>query len=186
MRAMLTKKMQFEEEKFKIRCSWTQLYFIEGLIEFMKGSIARKNNFEVKDQNEKRAWIEGLQLNQIKGQIEEIRSLLINWGSNCINSRPRTNVEKAANFRADNWIWQGYNWIDFYNQNCNWGLDWTNHKLRTNVNSDTFLPPFPFKWNGAFFPKRHRFMHCSCKQKRPKWCHFERHCGSSSSSGHAR
>jgi len=54
MRAMLTKKMQFEEEKFRIRCSWTQLYFIESLIEFMEGSIARKNNFEVKDQNEKR------------------------------------------------------------------------------------------------------------------------------------
>jgi hypothetical protein len=46
MRALLTKKIQFEEEKSKIRCLWTQLNFIEGLIEFMEGLIARKNNFE--------------------------------------------------------------------------------------------------------------------------------------------
>jgi hypothetical protein len=44
---MLTKKIQFEEEKSKIRCLWTQLNFIEGLIEFIKGLIARKNDFEV-------------------------------------------------------------------------------------------------------------------------------------------
>jgi len=42
MRVLLTKKIQFEEEKFKIRCLWTQLNFIEGLIEFMKDFIARK------------------------------------------------------------------------------------------------------------------------------------------------
>ena len=47
MRALLTKKIQFEEEKSKIRYLWTQLNFIEGLIEFMEGLIARKNNFEV-------------------------------------------------------------------------------------------------------------------------------------------
>ena len=47
MRVMLTKKIQFEEEKSKIRCLWTQLNFIEGLIEFIKGLIARKNDFEV-------------------------------------------------------------------------------------------------------------------------------------------
>jgi hypothetical protein len=45
MRAMLTRKIQFEEEKSKIRCLWTQLNFIEGLIEFMEGLIARKNWF---------------------------------------------------------------------------------------------------------------------------------------------
>ena len=45
MRAMLTKKIQFKEEKSKIRCLWTQLNFIEGLIEFMEGLIARKNDF---------------------------------------------------------------------------------------------------------------------------------------------
>jgi hypothetical protein len=37
MRALLTKKIQFEEEKFKIRCLWTELNFIKGLIEFMEG-----------------------------------------------------------------------------------------------------------------------------------------------------
>jgi len=47
MRVMLAKKIQFEEEKSKIRCLWTQLNFIEGLIEFIEGLIARKINFEV-------------------------------------------------------------------------------------------------------------------------------------------
>jgi len=47
MRALLTKKIQFEEEKFKIRCLWTQLNFIEGLIEFMEVLIARKIDFGV-------------------------------------------------------------------------------------------------------------------------------------------
>jgi len=47
MKALLMKKNQFEEEKFKIRCLWTQLNFIEGLIEFMEGSIARKIDFQV-------------------------------------------------------------------------------------------------------------------------------------------
>jgi hypothetical protein len=42
---LLAKKIQFEEEKSKIRHLWTRLNFIEGLIEFMEGLIARKNNF---------------------------------------------------------------------------------------------------------------------------------------------
>jgi hypothetical protein len=46
MRALLTRKIQFEEEKSKIKCLWTQLIFIEGLIEFMEGLIARKNIFK--------------------------------------------------------------------------------------------------------------------------------------------
>jgi hypothetical protein len=36
------RKIQFEEEKSKIRCLWTQLNFIQGLIEFIEGLIARK------------------------------------------------------------------------------------------------------------------------------------------------
>ena len=47
MRALLTKKNQFKEEKSKIKCLWTQLNFIEGLIEFMKVLIARKIDFGV-------------------------------------------------------------------------------------------------------------------------------------------
>jgi hypothetical protein len=39
------KKIWFEEENSKIRCFWTQLNFIEGLIEFMKGLIVRKFDF---------------------------------------------------------------------------------------------------------------------------------------------
>jgi hypothetical protein len=42
IRALLTKKIQFEEEKSKIRCLWTQLNFIEGLIEFIEGLITIK------------------------------------------------------------------------------------------------------------------------------------------------
>jgi hypothetical protein len=42
VRALLIRKIQFEEEKSKIRCLWTQLNFIQGLIEFMEGLIARK------------------------------------------------------------------------------------------------------------------------------------------------
>ena len=42
MRALLTKKIQFEEEKSKMRSLWTQLNFIEGLIEFMKSLIVKK------------------------------------------------------------------------------------------------------------------------------------------------
>jgi hypothetical protein len=45
MRALLTKKIQVEEEKSKIRCLWTHLNFIQDLIEFMKGLIARKIDF---------------------------------------------------------------------------------------------------------------------------------------------
>jgi hypothetical protein len=45
MRALLTKKIQFEKEKSKIKCLWTQLNFIEGLIEFIKGLIARQIDF---------------------------------------------------------------------------------------------------------------------------------------------
>jgi hypothetical protein len=47
MRDLLTKKIQFEEDKSKIRYLWTQLNFIEGLIEFMEGLIAKKIDFEV-------------------------------------------------------------------------------------------------------------------------------------------
>jgi len=47
MRALLTKKIQFKEEKSKIRCLWTQLNFIEGLIEFMEVLIAIKIDFGV-------------------------------------------------------------------------------------------------------------------------------------------
>jgi hypothetical protein len=47
IRALLTKKIQIEKEKSKIRCLRTQLNFIKGLIEFMEGFIARKIDFGV-------------------------------------------------------------------------------------------------------------------------------------------
>ena len=115
----------------------------------------------------------GVVIDRIKGQIEEIESLLINWGSNCINLRPRIDLKKAANFKARDWIWQGCNWIDFYNQNCNLGLDWTNYKLRTDLDFDTFLAPFPFKWNCTFCAKQRRFIYYWKKEKeKPKMVLF--------------
>jgi hypothetical protein len=45
MKALLTKKIQFEEEMSKIRCLLDSIKFIKGLIEFMKSLIARKNWF---------------------------------------------------------------------------------------------------------------------------------------------
>jgi hypothetical protein len=47
VRTLLIRKIQFEEEKSKIRCLWTQLNFIQGLIEFIEGLIARKLISEV-------------------------------------------------------------------------------------------------------------------------------------------
>jgi hypothetical protein len=45
MGALLTKKIQFQKEKSKIKYLYTQLNFIEGLIELMEGLIARKIDF---------------------------------------------------------------------------------------------------------------------------------------------
>ena len=36
VRTLLINKIWFKEEKYKIRCLWTQLNFIESLIEFME------------------------------------------------------------------------------------------------------------------------------------------------------
>ena len=47
MIALLTKKIQFEEEKSKIKSLWTQSNFIGGLIEFIDVLIARKIDFGV-------------------------------------------------------------------------------------------------------------------------------------------
>jgi len=63
VRALLMRKIQFEEEKSKIRCLWTQLNFIQGLIEFIEGLIARKLIF----------------VSQFRFLSEEIKVL----GSNC-------------------------------------------------------------------------------------------------------
>jgi len=42
MRALLTKKILFEEEMYKIKCWLTQLNFIEDLIEFIEGWLQQK------------------------------------------------------------------------------------------------------------------------------------------------
>ena len=39
----MIKKIQFVEEKYKIRSLWTQLNFIEGLIEFYEDFNCKKN-----------------------------------------------------------------------------------------------------------------------------------------------
>jgi hypothetical protein len=93
--------------------------------------------------NWKRRVNRGAVINQIRGQIEEIRSLLIHWGSNCINRRPRTKVEKAANYKGDDWSWKGCNRNE-QKINKDWFGSWHVGAI--------------FKWNGAFCPKRRRFM----------------------------
>ena len=47
MRAPMIKKIQFVEEKCKIKSLWTQLNFIKGLIAFMKVLIAKTIDFGV-------------------------------------------------------------------------------------------------------------------------------------------
>jgi hypothetical protein len=42
VRALLMRKIQFDEEKSKSRCLWTQLNFIQGLIEFIEGFDCKK------------------------------------------------------------------------------------------------------------------------------------------------
>jgi hypothetical protein len=76
MRALLTKKIEFEEKKSKIRCLWTQLNFIEGLIEFIEGLITRKINFEVNlGFNWKKLKFWG-QIIIFKSKFGQIRSLI--------------------------------------------------------------------------------------------------------------
>ena len=43
----MIKKIQFEEKKCKIRSLWTQLNFIEGLIEFIEVLVAKTIDFGV-------------------------------------------------------------------------------------------------------------------------------------------
>jgi hypothetical protein len=49
----------------------------------------------------------GVEINQIRGQIEEIKSLLVNWGLKYTNSKSITKMKITVNFGADNWVWQG-------------------------------------------------------------------------------
>jgi hypothetical protein len=46
VKALLTKKIQFDEEKSKIKCLRTQLDLVRRLIDFVKGLIARKIHFK--------------------------------------------------------------------------------------------------------------------------------------------
>jgi hypothetical protein len=50
-------------------------------------------------------------MDQIKGQIEEIESLLVNWGLKCTNSVLRTKMKIVVNFEVYNWVWQGWDCI---------------------------------------------------------------------------
>jgi len=90
---------------------------------------------------------------------------LINWGSNCIISRLRIKVKKAANFKAAVWFLAGMQLHWFLKSKLQFRA-WLNKlQIKDQCVSYTFLPPFPFKWNDAFWPKRCCFMHCSRKKK---------------------
>ena len=92
--------------------------------------------------NQKRHVNRGTEIVPIKGQIEEIESLLINWESNCINWRPMTEIKKTANFRANFWFFIGTQLNCFIKSELNWGLDWIYHKLRTDLKVDIFWRHF--------------------------------------------
>ena len=77
MRALLTKKIQVEEEKSKIRSLWTQLNFIKGLIEFMEGLI-KKNWFLIQF----RLLLEEIKVLESNYNFEEL--IWSNQGLNCI------------------------------------------------------------------------------------------------------
>jgi hypothetical protein len=44
----------------------------------------------------------GVEIDQIRGQIEEIESLLSNWESKCTNSELMIKMKKAADIKASN------------------------------------------------------------------------------------
>jgi hypothetical protein len=46
---------------------------------------------------------------ETRGEIEEIGSLIVNLGLDCINPRPRTKVQKALKFRVQIKVQQGLN-----------------------------------------------------------------------------
>jgi hypothetical protein len=72
---MLTRKIQFEKEKFKIRCLLTQLNFIESLIEFMEGLIARKKILSQFGLYWKEIKIQGSNYNLSKDLITKFQNL---------------------------------------------------------------------------------------------------------------
>jgi hypothetical protein len=42
-------------------------------------------------------------------QIKEIESLFVYCESKYTNSEPKTKMKKTINFRANNWVWHGWN-----------------------------------------------------------------------------
>jgi len=46
-----------------------------------------------------------------RGEIEKIESLMVNWGLNCINLKPRTILQKACKYGAEVEVPQGPNCI---------------------------------------------------------------------------
>jgi len=125
--------------------------------------------------NRKRCVQRRTEINRIRGQIEEDGSLLINWGSICINLIPWTKVKMAA----DILIWQGYNWIESKLQLRTW-LNKSN--MEDWFGNWCILMSFPFKWNDAFWQKWRHFIHCSQKKSTTR-CRFKWYCASSSSPG---
>jgi hypothetical protein len=46
----------------------------------------------------------GAEIHQIRSLIEEIKSLLVNWGLKYTNLESRIKIKIMINFKADNWI----------------------------------------------------------------------------------
>jgi FKBP-type peptidyl-prolyl cis-trans isomerase (trigger factor) len=40
------------------------------------------------------------QMTQTEGKIEEMKSLMVNWGLNCINLKSKTKMQKTCNYKV--------------------------------------------------------------------------------------
>jgi len=93
VRVLLIKKILFEEEMYKIRCLWTQLNFIEGLIEFM-GFIWKKLKF----------WGQIIIFESWFGQIRDLIAYILKsggqLGTRLKKSKTKDHSEKARKVKG--------------------------------------------------------------------------------------
>ena len=85
----------------------------------IKGKFAKKKikvldqlevklkKFTVNDLFRKDTKVQRLNSIEDMGEIEEIKCLMVNWGSICINPKSCTTMKKALKFRVDIEVWQG-------------------------------------------------------------------------------
>ena len=72
------------------------------------------------------------QLCEIRGQIEWIENLTVNWGLNHANQKPETKIKKARTFKVAVEILTGIRCIKL-KVKTNWGCDWINQTLKDQI-----------------------------------------------------